>query len=213
MTFHVLRSDLVEAWRTHGGRLRDPALWSVVNYRVGRFVARSNNRVVRVVGSRCYGAWSLALDLAAGLQLNREATIGRDLHIVHGWNIKIHPEAVIGARVGIMHDVTIGTTPDDRAAPIIGDDVFIGAGARILGGVRIGDGARIGANTLVISDVPAGTTAVGVPARIVRYTGRMPPTPPMSVEAAVTLTETLSDAARRSPVEAPAPMPTRVPAL
>lgn len=206
----ALSDELFNAWQTHGRRLRDIGFWSVINYRVGRFVARSNHRVVRVVGSRCYGVWSLALDLAAGLQLNREATIGRDLHIVHGWNIKIHPQAVIGARVGIMHDVTIGTTPDDEGAPIIGDDVFIGAGARVLGSVKVGNGARIGANSLVISDVPPGTTAVGVPARIMRYTGRAPA--PLTVEMAVTLTETLAEAAKHSPVEAPAPLPALVPA-
>jgi serine O-acetyltransferase len=98
---------------------------------------------------------------------------------VHGWNIKIHPDSVIGARVGIMHDVTLGTNMERPGAPVIGDDVFIGAGARILGGVHIGNGARIAANSLVIGDVPAGATAVGVPARVMQYTGRpSPPSPP-----------------------------------
>jgi len=101
---------------------------------------------------------------------------------VHGWNIKIHPESVIGARVGIMHDVTLGTNMERPGAPVIGDDVFIGAGARIIGGVHIGNGARIAANSLVIGDVPAGATAIGVPARVMQYTGRPPPSssPPSS---------------------------------
>ena len=63
--------------------------------------------------------------------------------------------------------MTVGWDYRGDRRPIIGDDVFIGAGAKILGAVTIGDGARIGANAVVVCDVPAGATAVGVPARIV----------------------------------------------
>jgi serine acetyltransferase len=64
-----------------------------------------------------------------------------------------------------MHGVTIGTNMD-RGVPVIGNDVFIGANATIIGKIRIGDGARIAANTLVLSNVPPGTVAIGVPAKI-----------------------------------------------
>jgi serine O-acetyltransferase len=63
------------------------------------------------------------------------------------------------------HQVTIGS--EKGLAPVLGDDVFVGAGAKIIGGVRVGRGTRIGANAVVISDVPDGATAVGVPARMV----------------------------------------------
>src|SRR5262249_16975207 len=68
-------------------------------------------------------------------------------------------------RVRILHNVTLGTNmgPD---VPTIGNDVFIGCGASILGKVTIGDGARIAANSLVIADVPPGATAIGVPAKV-----------------------------------------------
>ncbi len=125
-----------------------------------------------MVGGKAYGAMSLAIRMASGIILHRETEIGEGFHMVHGWNIKIHPRTVIGDRVGIMHDVTVGTTPQDPGVPIIGNDVFIGAGARILGPVTIGDRARIASNSLVISDVPPDTTAIGVPAKILRYTGR-----------------------------------------
>jgi serine O-acetyltransferase len=71
-----------------------------------------------------------------------------------------------------MHDVTIGTNMEREGVPVLGDDVFVGAGAKILGPVRIGSGARIAANSLVLQDVPEGATAIGVPARVLRYTGR-----------------------------------------
>ena len=76
----------------------------------------------------------------------------------------------IGRNCSIIAAVTLGLR-NDHTFPSIGDDVFIGAGARVLGGIRIGDGARIGANAVVINDVPAGATAVGVPARVLVPSG------------------------------------------
>ena len=66
----------------------------------------------------------------------------------------------------LMQQVTVGQLADG-AAPVIGSGVYIGAGAKVLGGVRVGDGARIGANAVVLRDVPAGCTAVGVPAHVI----------------------------------------------
>lgn len=80
--------------------------------------------------------------------------------------IVIHPTAVIGENVTIMHQVTIGTRDIDESA-VIGDNVFIGAGAKILGKIKIGNGAKIGANAVVIKDVPENATVVGVPGRII----------------------------------------------
>lgn len=85
-----------------------------------------------------------------------------------GLAIVIHKRAVVGDRVVIGPNVTIGGRSGFELVPEIGDDVIIGAGARILGPVTIGSGARIGANAVVITDVPAGGIAVGVPAKVVR---------------------------------------------
>lgn len=93
-------------------------------------------------------------------------SLGDEVHFIYGTNVRIHPEAKIGNRVGIMHDVVVGTGGRNDRAPTIEDDVFIGAGAKILGGVRVGRGARVGANSVVVSDVPPGAVAMGVPARI-----------------------------------------------
>jgi serine O-acetyltransferase len=71
-----------------------------------------------------------------------------------------------GHHVLVEHQVTIGA--EKGASPVLGDHVFLGAGARVIGGVRIGSQALIGANAVVLDDVPDGATAVGVPARVVK---------------------------------------------
>jgi serine O-acetyltransferase len=162
--------DLYADYVRHGRRTRNLAFWAIATYRFGNY-ANTLSPTMRWVGGKVYGVMSLWVELSSGIMLNREARVGRDLHLVHSGNIKIHPSAVIGDRVGIMHDVTLGTAGDRDGAPIVGDDVFIGAGAKVLGPIRIGDRARIAANSLVISDVPADATAIGVPAKILRYTG------------------------------------------
>jgi serine O-acetyltransferase len=104
--------------------------------------------------------WSIAS--AADIPLN--AKIGGGLLLPHPTGIVIHPEAVIGANCLIFQGVTLGTGPFP-GLPRVGAGVDIGAGAKLLGGITIGDGAKIGANAVVLCDVPAGATAVGVPAR------------------------------------------------
>lgn len=86
--------------------------------------------------------------------------------------IVVHKRATVGNNVVISPNVTIGGLSAHFDVPIIGNDVVIGAGARILGPVKIGDGARIGANAVVLDDVPAGGVAVGIPARVVRINPR-----------------------------------------
>lgn len=99
-----------------------------------------------------------------GLDAVSSLVIGPGLYIPHPVGTVIMATS-IGSHCHIIHGVTIGmrTTPE---FPVIGDHVTIGAGARVLGGITIGDGATIGANAVVIHDVPAGATAVGIPARI-----------------------------------------------
>ena len=91
--------------------------------------------------------------------------IGPGLFISHGQATILSAER-IGARLQVHQGVTIGWDYKGDRRPIVGDDVFIGAGAKILGAITIGDGARIGANAVVVCDVPPGATAVGAPARV-----------------------------------------------
>jgi serine O-acetyltransferase len=122
---------------------------------------------LRWLTGKLYGVASLAAEIATGVTMDRNVQIGRGFHIIHAATIFIHPNVVIGDRCGIMHGVTLGTNMDERV-PVIGNDVFIGCGASVLGGIRIGDHVRIAANSLVINDVPASSFCAGVPARTYR---------------------------------------------
>ena len=84
--------------------------------------------------------------------------------LIHAQGVVINGSVRGGADVKIEHQVTIGA--EGRASPVLGDGVFVGAGAKIIGPVTVGDRARIGANAVVVHDVPAETTAVGVPAKV-----------------------------------------------
>ena len=99
-----------------------------------------------------------------GLELAPSVPVGGGLYIAHPVGCVLHAVS-IGTNVTVISQVTFGTRDDGRW-PCVMDDVFIGAGARVLGGITIGPGARIGANAVVIADVPEGSTAVGVPARL-----------------------------------------------
>lgn len=109
-----------------------------------------------------------------GLEIVVGADIGGGLYIAHPIGTVVAPQR-IGRNCTIVAAVTIGMR-NEWEFPVIGDDVFIGAGARVLGGITIGDRARIGANAVVTRDVPVGATVVGIPARVVKIDG-MPAAP------------------------------------
>jgi serine O-acetyltransferase len=98
--------------------------------------------------------------------IGRGAEFGPGFVLIHATGVVINGSVRGGSNVYVEHQVTIGA--ERRESPVIGNDVFIGAGAKIIGSVTIGDGARIGANAVVVHDVPPHTTVVGIPARPVK---------------------------------------------
>ncbi len=109
-----------------------------------------------------------------GIEIHPSATIGRGLFIDHGTGVVIGETAVIGKHVTLFQGVTLGGTGKERGKrhPTIGDNVVIGAGAKVLGNITIGANSMIGANAVVIRQVPEHSTVVGVPGRITRTKDR-----------------------------------------
>jgi serine O-acetyltransferase len=103
-----------------------------------------------------------------GIEIHPGAKIGKRLVIDHGMGVVIGETSIIGDDCLIYHGVTLGGTALGNAKrhPTLGNNVLVGAGAKILGNVHIGDSAKIGANSVVTKNIPAGNTAVGVPAEI-----------------------------------------------
>lgn len=105
-----------------------------------------------------------------GIEIHPAAIIGKGLLIDHGMGVVIGETAVIGDGCTLYQGVTLGGTGKDRGKrhPTLHNDVFVGAGAKILGNIEIGNGAKIGANAVVLHSIPDNATAVGTPARIIK---------------------------------------------
>jgi serine O-acetyltransferase len=101
-----------------------------------------------------------------GCTIGRGAWFGPGFVLIHSRGVVINTAVVGGCDVKLEHGVTIGA--EAGAVPCVGDNVFVGAGAKIIGKACIGDGAKIGANAVVLDEIPAGATAVGIPAKVVK---------------------------------------------
>lgn len=147
--FDTIRKE----YRRHRGH--GAAFVALITYRLGSWILRIKNPFLRWVPWKLYQIIRIIVSNFTKIWLEPETRIGDDFHIIHASGfLAIHPDVVIGDRCGVMHNVTIGMNMTD-GVPRIGDDVFIGVNATILGPIVIGDRVRIGANALVVTDVPA----------------------------------------------------------
>ena len=134
---------------------------SILNYQ--KFASGKSNFgfILKKLASFNYRFWSI---LTAS-DISKFVALLPDLNLPHPNGIVVHQDVVIGHSCMIMQQVTIGQLAEGRV-PVIGNGLYIGAETKILGGIVINDNAVIGANAVVLIDVPAGKTAVGVPAKI-----------------------------------------------
>ena len=112
-----------------------------------------------------------------GIEIHPAARIGTGFFIDHGMGVVIGETAEIGNYVTLFQGVTLGGTGKERGKrhPTLGNHVVVGAGSKILGGIRIGDNVKIGANSVVLKSVPANSTVIGVPARVIKMEGERLP--------------------------------------
>jgi serine O-acetyltransferase len=115
--------------------------------------------------------------ILTGIEIHPSATIGKGFFIDHGMGVVVGETAEIGEYVTLFQGVTLGGTGKERGKrhPTLGNHVVVGAGAKILGGIRIGDNVKVGANSVVLKSVPANSTVIGVPARVIKMEGNRLP--------------------------------------
>jgi serine O-acetyltransferase len=156
-------------------RLQEPGSWALLAYRLTARTARMQSGLGRAATGTAAGLLAFVADLFGRTSIAPGAKVGAAFHLIHPRNVSIADGVEIGDRVGVMHEVTIGPGYDGVGVPRIGNDVFVGVGAAVLGSVTIGDGAMVAANSLVTCDVPAGAFAVGVPAKVGRWSATPAP--------------------------------------
>lgn len=145
-------------------------LWTVAVYRFSHWLNVDRPpTIIRIpLKPIAFFLWKL-FEAFFGMRVNPHASIGPGLRIAHSDCVHIGPHAVIGKNCDIAHNVTIGAAGFGKTGdPMLGDNVFVGTGATLIGKIRIGDHARIAANTLVTRDVPDGATVMGVPGQVVK---------------------------------------------
>jgi serine O-acetyltransferase len=160
----LVREDL----EVHEGDWFRPGFRALLAYRFGVWRMGVQSRWLRAPLSLLYRWMFRRVRNRYGIELPYSAKVGRRVVFEHQSGIVIHGSSVIGDGCIIRQNVTLGNRHPDRPfdAPVLGRHVNVGAGAVILGNVHIGDRAAIGANAVVLSDVPPGATAVGVPAQV-----------------------------------------------
>jgi len=161
--FENIRGDL----KAHGGDWCAQGFWALLVYRFGRWRYGVRPPPLRKFFSLIYKILFKFIQIVTGIQLPCEVPIGRNFVIDHFGGIVVSGYAKFGDNCRIRSGVIVGIRRvDQRCAPVVGNDVDIGVGAKLLGAIRIGNNVLIGANAVVLESVPDNSIAVGVPAVI-----------------------------------------------
>ncbi len=136
---------------------------AILLYRIAHLLYLNNFRFIAKIISQISRVFT-------GIEIHPACFIGKGLLIDHGSGVVIGETAIIGDDCTLFQGVTLGGTGKERGKrhPTLHNGVFVGAGAKVLGNIEIGNNAKIGANAVVLTDVPDGATAVGVPAKVIK---------------------------------------------
>lgn len=148
--------------------LLKPGIWAVLGYRVGRRLYLYRNLPSRLLLTLYMFLVLVPLKLMTGIEIYPETKIGPGFYIEHYGTIFIAPTTVIGRNCTIFQGVTIGADLGGHKAGIIGENVIIGAGAKVIGDITVGNNVIIGANAVVTRDVEDNVVVAGVPAVVIR---------------------------------------------
>src|ERR1700760_4508303 len=154
----------------HGKELwLNPAVWAIASYRLGNWLYIAKPSLVIRIPLKLLSFFANNFcGIFMEMCIDPHATIGGGLYIGHIGGVHINPQAVLGKDCDLAHRITIGASAMGRqGVPVLGDEVYIGTGAALVGKIKIGNGAKIAANSLVMTNVPAGATVMGVPARVI----------------------------------------------
>ncbi len=161
--FDNIRAD----YRAHGSKLGAQGFWVMTIYRLGRWRYTLRHVLLRKFFSLVYRVLYKIVQMVTGIELPCEVKIGRNFVIDHFGGIVVSGYTQFGDNCRIRTGVVVGLARvEDPCAPVFGNNVDIGAGAKVLGRIVIGDNVNIGANSVVTTDVPSNSIAVGVPARV-----------------------------------------------
>ncbi len=162
--FQNLRADLA----TYEGKWGSQGFWVMIVYRFGRWRYTIRSGIVRKPFSLLYKLLYKIVQILTGIELPCEVPVGKNFRIDHFGDIIISGYASFGDNCIIRNGVTVGLKNiSEKAAPCFGNDISIGAGAKILGNITIGNNVDIGANAVVLKPVPDNSIAVGIPAKII----------------------------------------------
>ncbi len=144
-------------------------IWAIIVFRFGSWCNRLRIPILSQLLRLIYFFMFKFVEITAGISISAEANIGKGFYIGHFGQIFINSDVIIGENCSIGQGVTIGTLGLGKiGSPKIGNNVYIGAGAKVLGDIRIGNNVIIGANAVVIKDAADNVTLVGIPARVVK---------------------------------------------
>jgi serine O-acetyltransferase len=165
----------------------NPVIWALWSYRLSNWLITGRPSAILRIPLKLISFVAIKFcEVFMEMCIDPHATIGGGLYIGHIGGVHINPEAVLGRNCDLAHRVTIGASAMGRkGSPVLGDDVYIGTGATLVGKIKIGSGAKIAANTLVITNVPEGATVMGVPGRVIMRPAKVA-TAPVEVAAEMT---------------------------